>query len=86
MSAGQIHDLGYKRYVGSRRSVETRWTVIMRHQLATAWKTWWRYKVWLVAAVMATAIAAGFLYLASGKLFRMIGGIGGQVVRFSDGI
>lgn len=86
MSAGQIHDLGYKRYVGSRRSVDTRWTVIMRHQIATAWRTWWRFKIWLIAATMATAIAAGFLYLASGKLFRMIGGMGGQVVKFADGI
>jgi hypothetical protein len=86
MSAGQIHDLGYKRYAGSRRAVGTRWTVIMRHQMSTAWKTWWRFKVWLVAAVMATAVAAGFLYLASGKMFRMLGGIGGQVVRFADGI
>jgi hypothetical protein len=58
----------------------------MRHQMSTAWKTWWRFKVWLVAAVMATAVAAGFLYLASGKMFRMLGGIGGQVVRFADGI
>jgi hypothetical protein len=86
MSAGQIHDLGYKRYVGSRRSVDTRWTVIMRHQLATAWKTWWRFKIWLVAAAMATAVAAGFLYLASGKMFRMLGSLSGDVVRFSDGI
>lgn len=86
MSAGQIHDLGYKRYVGSRSSVGTRWTVIMRHQLGAAWKGWWRFKVWLVAAMMATAVAAGFLYLASGKLFRMIGGIGGQVIKFADGI
>jgi hypothetical protein len=86
MSAGQIHDLGYKRYVGSRRSLGTRWTVIMRHQLSTAWKTWWRYKVWLVAATMATAVAAGFLYLASGKMFRMMTGMAGQEIRFADGI
>jgi ABC-2 type transport system permease protein len=86
MSTGQIHDLGYKRYVGTRRSVATRWTVIMHHQLSSAWKTWWRFKVWLVAAVMATAIAAGFLYLASGKVFRMIGGMGGQAIKFADGI
>jgi hypothetical protein len=86
MSTGQIHDLGYKRYVGTRRSVATRWTVIMRHQLSSAWKTWWRFKVWMIAAVMATSIAAGFLYLASGKVFRMIGGISGQVIKFADGI
>ena len=55
MSAGQIHDLGYKRYVGSRRAVSTRWTVIMRHQIATAWAGWWRYKLWLVAAFLVTS-------------------------------
>ncbi|HEU4732267.1 MAG TPA: hypothetical protein VFT22_30440 [Kofleriaceae bacterium] len=86
MSAGQIHDLGYKRYAGSRRSADTRWIVIMRHQLTTAWRTWWRFKVWLVAAVVATGISSAFLYLASGKLFRMIGGAGGAAVRFADGI
>ena len=86
MSTGQIHDLGYKRYVGSKSAVGTRWTVIMRHQIATAWKGWWRFKVWLIAALMATAIAAGFLYLASGKLFRMMAGMGGQEIKFADGI
>ena len=42
-ATGQIHDLGYKRYVGERRARDTRWTVIMRHQVSTGWKTWWRY-------------------------------------------
>jgi hypothetical protein len=83
---GRIHDLGYRRYLGHRRAVDTRWIVIMRHQLAEAWKTWWRFKVWLVAAALATAIASGFLYFASDRVFRVIGGLGGQVIRFADGI
>jgi hypothetical protein len=86
MSTGQIHDLGYKRYVGTRRSIGTRWTVIMRHQIATAWKGWWRYKPWLIAALLATAVSGGVLYFLSGKMFRMIGGIGGQAIKFADGI
>jgi ABC-type transport system involved in multi-copper enzyme maturation permease subunit len=86
MSAGQIHDLGYKRYVGSRRSMGTRWTVIMRHQLATAWKTWWRFKVWLIAAMLATAVSGGVLYFLSGRMFRMLGGLSGQGINFADGI
>jgi hypothetical protein len=35
---------------------------------------------------MATAVAAGFLYLTSGKLFRMLGSLSGEAVRFADGI
>jgi len=86
MSVGQIHDLGYKRYAGARRSVDSRWTVIMRHQLASAWKTWWRYKVWLAAAVIATAIAAGFLYLTSDRMIRMLTSAGGRDIGLADGI
>ena len=86
MSAGQIHDLGYKRYAGSRRSMGTRWTVIMRHQIATAWKGWWRFKPWLIAGLIATAVSGGILYFLSGNLFRMIGGFSGQVIKFADGI
>jgi hypothetical protein len=86
MSTGQIHDLGYKRYVGSRRPMATRWRVIMRHQLATAWKGWLRFKPWLIAAQLATAGAGTVLYLLRGELFRMMGGLGGQAVRFADGI
>jgi hypothetical protein len=86
MSAGQIYDLGYKRYVGSRRSLATRWRVIMRHQIATAWKGWWRFKPWFIAGLLATAVSGGVLYFLSGKMFRAIAGIGGQNINFADGI
>jgi hypothetical protein len=86
MSAGQIHDLGYKRYVGSRRAVGTRWTVIMRHQIATAWTGWWRFKLWLVAAFMVTAVSSVLLYTLGNQVFRRIGGFGGALTRFIDGI
>jgi hypothetical protein len=86
MSTGQIHDLGYKRYVGNRRSVATRWTVILRHQLATSWKTWWRFKIWLVAGAMSTAVAAGVLYFASGKMIRLFSGLRGETIQIADGI
>jgi hypothetical protein len=86
MSVGQIHDLGYKRYLGSRRELDTRWRVIMRHQIATAWKGWWRFKPWLIAALIATSVASVVLYLASGKTVRMLTGIAGQQIAFADGI
>jgi hypothetical protein len=86
MSAGQIHDLGYKRYVGIRRSFETRWLVIMRHQLSTSWRGWWRYKAWLIAGMMATAISGSVLYVMSGNLIRGITGITGQQLKLVDAI
>ena len=86
MSAGQIHDLGYKRYVGSRRSLGTRWTVIMRHQIATAWKGWWRFKMWLVCSVLVTVVTSVLLYTLQGRLFRRLGGMGGVLTRYVDGI
>jgi hypothetical protein len=86
MSTGQIHDLGYQRYVGSRRSVGTRWTVIMRNQIATGWKTWWRFKVWLVAAVLATGIPAALLYVFSTSVLRMFKGFGADSAPFIDTI
>jgi len=85
MSAGQIHDLGYKRYVGTRRALGTRWTVIMRHQLATAWRGWWSFKIWLIGALMITAIGAGVMYLATNKTVQMFAGLGGRQVSFADG-
>jgi ABC-type transport system involved in multi-copper enzyme maturation permease subunit len=86
MSTGQIHDLGYKRYVGTRRSFGTRWLVIMRHQVATTWKGWWRFKLWFICGLLATAVSGGILYFASGKMFRALGGLANQSIRFADGI
>lgn len=84
MSAGQIHDLGYKRYVGSRRSFETRWLVIMRHQLSTSWRGWWRYKAWLISGIMATAASGSVLYILSGQMIRAITGVAGQQLSLPD--
>jgi hypothetical protein len=86
MSTGQIHDLGYKRYVGTRRSVDTRWTVIMRHQIATAWKGWWRFKIWLIGAVVATGATGIVLYQLSGDTFRILAGLGGKSLPIADGL
>jgi hypothetical protein len=59
--AGTIYDLGYKRYVGTRRSQGTRWQVISRHVLSQAWKKWWRYKVWMVLAVITTVVVGAVM-------------------------
>jgi ABC-2 type transport system permease protein len=72
-ATGTIHDIGYKRYVGPRRSAATRWRVIMRHQIAMGWKKWWRYKLALFFAVITMFITGGFIYFAGGRLLRGFG-------------
>lgn len=62
--AGTIYDLGYKRYVGTRRSQGTRWQVISRHVLSHAWKRWWRYKVWMILALIATIVVGSIMVAA----------------------
>ena len=83
-ATGTIHDLGYKRYVGTRRSPSTRWRVIMRHQIASSWKTWWRFKIWLVGSVIVTFVAGAIMYFASNKIFRGMGMPGEMVLTFAD--
>ena len=63
---GTIHDLGYQRYAGTRRSPATRWQVITRHELATAWKTWWRYKLVVAFVVLVTFVFGGIMYWGTG--------------------
>jgi hypothetical protein len=59
MSAqAEIYDLGYKRYAGPRRPQSARWRVIMRHQISSAWRGWWRYKLAVGLAVIATVTSA----------------------------
>jgi hypothetical protein len=62
-----IHDLGYKRYVGTRRAQATRWRVIARQQIAHGWKTWWRFKAPLGMAVIITCIAGALMVFASDR-------------------
>jgi len=64
---GTIHDLGYRRYEGARRRDSARWRVIARHQIAIAWKTWWRFKAPLGLAVITMSIAGGMMMFASDR-------------------
>jgi hypothetical protein len=65
-----IHDLGYKRYVGTRRPTSTRWQVIARNQLATAWKSWWRWKLVAVLTLIPIIVAAVWIFAFSSELLR----------------
>jgi hypothetical protein len=74
---GAIHDLGYKRYVGTRLAPSRRWRVIMREQIKNGWKKWWRYKLALGGAVLTACIAGGFLFMATNQVVRSFGNAGG---------
>ena len=80
-----VHDLGYKRYIGTRRSASTRWLVVMRHQLAMGWKKWWRWKLALGVAFITLAVASGLLFFATGKEMRSFAR-GDIVMTFADGV
>lgn len=80
-----VHDLGYKRYIGTRRSASTRWLVVMRHQLAMGWKKWWRWKLAIGVAFITLAIASGLLFFATGKEMRSFAR-GDIVMTFADGV
>lgn len=97
--AGTIHDLGYQRYVGTRLPQATRWKVVMRQQLAFAWKTWWRFKVPMIGALIATVVGGAVMYVWADTVMGVLGRRGGPaeagagpggpagfVVRFLDGI
>lgn len=58
-----IHDLGYQRYAGARNDAGTRWRVIARNQIASAWRTWWRFRSALGLAVIVTFVAGGVMFL-----------------------
>jgi hypothetical protein len=83
---GTIYDLGYKRYVGTRRPASTRWLVIMREQISNGWKKWWRYKAALGLTVITLCIAAGLLYFSTNKIIRNFGGANEVALTFANGI
>lgn len=82
---GVIHDIGYARYVGERRSPSTLWRVIMRQQISYAWKTWWRWKPWLAGAVITTIVCGVIMYVARNSMFDDLTREGGPL-SFVDGI
>jgi ABC-type transport system involved in multi-copper enzyme maturation permease subunit len=85
---GQIHDLGYKRYGGTRLAQSTRWRVIMREQIANGWKKWWRYKLALGGAVITGCVAGGLMFFMTDRTVRSIGSgaAEGFALKFADGV
>jgi ABC-type transport system involved in multi-copper enzyme maturation permease subunit len=84
---GAVHDTGYKRYAGARRPASARYRVIVRNQIAMAWRGWWRMKLWVIAAVAVTAVFAiliyAFLFMTRNEVVSGFLG-GGRELRMSE--
>ena len=80
-----IHDMGYQRYVGTRRPQRTRYQVIVRNLVSMSWKGWWRYKLALGSAVMiAVGVGVG-MYFSRLEMFRG-SSMGGQIRTIADSL
>jgi ABC-type transport system involved in multi-copper enzyme maturation permease subunit len=69
-TAAAIHDLGYKRYLGTRRPQSTRWRVLVKNTVSTAWRGWWRMKAWTVGCIIATVVFGAWMYIARDELVQ----------------
>jgi hypothetical protein len=83
--AAAIHDMGYQRYVGTRRPQHTRYQVIVRNLVSMSWKGWWRYKLSLGTALMITVGVAVGMYFSRLELFER-SPMGGQVRTIADSL
>jgi ABC-type transport system involved in multi-copper enzyme maturation permease subunit len=68
--AAAIHDLGYKRYLGTRRPQSTRWRVLVKNAVSTSWRGWWRMKIWVIGCAI-TAVGLGVpMYISRNKVLE----------------
>lgn len=86
-AAAAIHDLGYKRYVGTRRPQSTRWRVLVKNVVATSWRGWWRMKMWVIGCAVTTVGIGVPMYISRDRIFEELVRRGlGATVRWSDAL
>jgi ABC-type transport system involved in multi-copper enzyme maturation permease subunit len=78
-----IHDLSYRRYAGARRAQRTRYRVIVRDVVRSAWRGWWRMKLWIIGALIATGVMQAVMYFVKG-LSEQFGAPSGAVITVAD--
>ncbi len=71
-SPARIHDLGYKRYVGTRRPQRTRYWAIVKNLLTMSWRGWWRMKSWVISAAITTVAIGVAMYISRNEMFRQL--------------
>lgn len=65
-AAARVHDLGYKRYSGSRKPQSSRYRVIGTKLVSIAWRGWWRMKLWIIGAALTAFIITVLMYVSEG--------------------
>lgn len=57
----QIHDIGYKRYLGTRRPQHTRFRVIAKTAARMSWQGFWRAKIWVILSALVLVIIGAIM-------------------------
>ncbi len=81
-----IYDLGYKRYEGERRPHRSRWIVLARSVVATAWQGWWRTKLMVIGAAITTVVFGALMYVLRNKVFEVLMNRMGGKLNFLDAL
>jgi ABC-type transport system involved in multi-copper enzyme maturation permease subunit len=78
--AAAVHDLGYKRYLGTRRPQNTRYRVIVGNVLSMAWRGWWRAKIWIVGSAAGVFVLGLLMLTFREKLGASASGPAGELI------
>lgn len=68
-----IYDLGYKRYEGTRRSQASRYRIMVRYTVSSAWKGFWRMKAWVFTAALTAFVIGTIMYVGGNQIFPLFG-------------
>lgn len=74
-----IYDLGYKPYEGTRRSQATRYRIMVRYTVSSAWKGFWRMKAWVFTAALTAFVIGTIMYVGGNQMFPLAGRAGERV-------
>lgn len=81
--AAQIHDLGYKRYLGTRRPQRTRFWIIARTAARMSWRGFWRSKVWVLLGAVAVVVMGAIMQVTQSEIVEGLVS-GGVAVTWAD--
>jgi ABC-type transport system involved in multi-copper enzyme maturation permease subunit len=82
----RVHDLSYKRYLGPVRAQRTRFQVIAKNLVASAWKGWVRLKLWAILSAM-TAVGIGvFMWISQNEIFDRLMSRSGMKLSLIDAV